>query len=111
MWVGCVTANTTLASVTAQGTADMSDAAGDKLPMSDVSIGTTNSLAGGNCNVTANQATAGSCALPTGGAAQTLLVNGTPGTTELDWQYQLNLPANQPAGSYSGGQVTFTATA
>lgn len=111
VWVGCVTTNTNLASVTAQGTAEMTDSAGDTLPMSDVSIGTTNSLVGGNCNTTANQATADSCTMPTGGAQQTLLAGGSAGTTELDWQYQLNLPANQPTGNYNGGQVTFTATA
>jgi alpha-tubulin suppressor-like RCC1 family protein len=32
------------------------------------------------------------------------------GTTELNWQYQLDLPANQPAGRYQGGVVLFTAT-
>jgi hypothetical protein len=111
VWVGCVTANTTLASVTAQGTADMKDTAGDTLPMADVAIGTTNSPAGGSCGVTAGQSSAGSCTLPSGGTSQSLLVDGAPGTSELDWQYQVNLPANQPSGSYSGGQVTFTATA
>ena len=111
VWVGCVTANTTLASVTAQGTADMTDTSGDKLPVSDVAIGTTNALSGGSCAIGANQATSGSCTLPNGGTTQTLVTDAAPGTTELDWQYQLNLPANQPTGNYTGGQVTFTATA
>ena len=35
----------------------------------------------------------------------------SPGTTEIDWQYQLDLPANQRKGTYSGGEVVFTATA
>jgi hypothetical protein len=111
VWVGCVTSNVTLASVTGAGTADMSSGA-NSLPLSNVAIGLTNSPVGGNCNVTANQSGAGSCTLPNDGAtSQTLLAGAPAGTNELDWQYQLNLPANQPVGSYTGGQVTFTATA
>jgi hypothetical protein len=116
VWVGCVTTNTELASVDAKGTNDMSDGS-TTLPLSDVSIGVTNAQAGkinggtAGCEVEAGQAGAGSCALETGGSGQTLLSGAEPGTTELNWQYQLDLPANQPVGSYTGGEVTFTATA
>jgi len=111
VWVGCVTSNVTLTSVTAAGTADMSSGA-NTLALSNVAIGLTNAPVGGSCNITANQSTAGSCSLPHDGTtSQTLLAGAPAGTNELDWQYQLNLPANQPVGNYTGGQVTFTATA
>ncbi|HEY7934294.1 MAG TPA: hypothetical protein VID48_10775, partial [Solirubrobacteraceae bacterium] len=111
VWVGCVTSNTGLASVTAQGSRSMSDGHGE-LALSDVAIGATNSPPGGQCDITAGQGGAGSCSLPVAGATlRTLIENAPAGTNELDWQYQLALPANQPLGSYSGGQVTFTATA
>lgn len=116
VWVGCVTTNTELASVEAQGTKDMSDGS-TALALSDVGIGLTNATGGqvnggtAGCEVAADQTGAGSCTLATGGAGRTLVTGADPGTTELNWQYQLNLPANQPVGSYTGGQVTFTATA
>jgi hypothetical protein len=116
VWVGCVTTNTTLASVEAAGTNNMSDVQGTLLPLSDVGIGITNAVGGeinggkAGCSVTADQSGAGACTLSTGGGGQTLVTEAGEGTTELDWQYQLNLPANQEVGSYSGGEVTFTAT-
>jgi hypothetical protein len=112
VWVGCVTSNTTLASVTAQGTSDMTDGAGATLAMSNVTIGTTNNPVGGSCNITAAASSAGVCPLPNDGStARTLVSNAPSGTNKLDFQYQLDLPANQPTGTYTGGQVTFTATA
>lgn len=116
VWVGCVTTNSTLASVAAQGTEDMKSG-GNTLALSNVSIGLTNAVSkavhGGvaGCEITANQSGAGSCTLLKNGTSQTLVTNASEGTTELNWQYQLNLPANQPVGSYTGGMVTFTATA
>jgi hypothetical protein len=116
VWVGCVTANTTLASVAAAGTTDMKSGS-NTLPLSNVAIGLTNSSAGSlnggtaGCAVTAGQSSAGSCTLESGGASRTLVSGANAGTTELDWQYQLNLPANQAIGTYTGGLVTFTATA
>ncbi len=115
VWVGCVTTNTDLTSVEAQGTKDMEDGTAT-LPLSDVAIGVTNAQAGeinggeAGCEVTAGQPNAGSCTLEAG-AGQDLVTNAAEGTTELNWQYQLDLPANQPVGTYTGGQVTFTATA
>jgi hypothetical protein len=113
VWVGCVTSNTTLASVTAAGTADMASAT-DTLPVADVNIGVTNQPGGQaptSCAITANASPSDGCSLPNNGtSSQTLVTEAPEGTTELDWQYQLNLPANQPVGSYTGGQVTFTAT-
>lgn len=115
VWVGCVTSNAPLASVVAQGTANMSDGAGNVLPIADVAIGVTNQPAGatpGSCAIASDQAQAGSCALPVDDTiVRTLVGEAPPGTTELNWQYQLNLPANQPVGSYQGGQLVFTATA
>jgi hypothetical protein len=116
VWVGCVTTNETLASVEAAGTTDMSNGS-VSLPLSDVGIGITNAEGGkihggtAGCEVSANQAELGTCTLATGGSGQTLVTGAEEGTTELNWQYQLNLPANQPVGSYTGGLVTFTATA
>lgn len=115
VWVGCVTTNTTLGSVTAQGLRDMSSS-GHVLPLSDVHIGLTNAVRrrinGGfaGCRITANQPTRGACPLPSGGSADELVTEADPGTTELNWQYQLELPANQPVGDYTGGEVIFTAT-
>lgn len=116
VWVGCVTTNEKLASVAAEGTEDMKSGS-NTLPLSDVSIGLTNAVSnkvhGGTagCEIAAGQSSAGSCTLPKNGASQTLVEGAEEGTTELNWQYQLNLPANQPVGSYTGGEVTFTATA
>ncbi len=116
VWVGCVTANTGLASVTAQGLQDMMSA-GHTLPLSDVNIGVTDAAGGrldgglAGCVVSAGQEAADDCPLPMSGSSDTLLAEASPGTSELDWQYQLNLPANQAVGSYSGGEVIFTATA
>lgn len=115
VWVGCVTTNTTLASVTAQGTKDMTSGS-NTLALSHVAIGLANSSGGklnggtAECTITAGQATAGTCTLPTGGVPSTLVSAANAGTTELEWQYQLNLPTNQPTGTYTGGVVTFTAT-
>lgn len=112
VWVGCVTANTPVASITAQGTANMADAAGDVLALSHVAIGTTNSVDGSACAITAGQQGAGGCQLTVDGQTQASLAEDLPaGTDEVDWQYQLDLPAGQQAGDYKGGQVTFTATA
>jgi virginiamycin B lyase len=116
VWVGCITTNATLTSVSAQGTADMRSGPAS-LGLSNVSIGLTNATGGqinggsARCAITAGQATADACTLPTGGRSDTLISDADAGTTELDWQYQLDLPANQPIGTYAGGQVTFTATA
>jgi hypothetical protein len=117
VWVGCVTTNTGLESVSAQGLRNMSSS-DDELPLSDIYIGLTNAskhhrLNGGiaGCVIKAGQQTPGACSLPAGGSAETLLTEADPGTTELDWQYQLELPPNQAMGSYSGGEVVFTATA
>lgn len=116
VWVGCVTANTGLASVGASGLHDLGSA-NATLPLADVNIGLTNASSGqlnggsAQCAITAGQGTADSCSLPTDGTERTLLSEANPGTTELNWQYQLNLPADQPTGTYSGGEVVFTATA
>lgn len=117
-WIGCVTANTTIASVTAEGTSNMTNGA-DVLPLSDVAIGllaakqaggtTSNGTPG--CTVSAGQTGKGGCALEVGGSPSTLLSGAKEGTTEMAWQYQPTLPENQPAGTYTGGQVTFVASA
>jgi hypothetical protein len=115
VWVGCVTTNTTLNSVAAEGTEDMKSGT-NTLPLSDVNIGLTNSTSGelhggtAGCTISPPQSSAGGCALEKNGPSQTLVSHANEGTTELNWQYQLNLPANQPVGSYTGGVVTFTAT-
>ncbi len=115
VWVGCVTANTGLASIGAQGLRDLTSAS-HTLALADVDIGLTNAsgekLNGGNagCEISAGQRSPGACALPTGGSEDTLVADAEPGTTELNWQYQLDLPANQPVGDYTGGEVIFTAT-
>jgi hypothetical protein len=110
VWVGCVTSNSGLTQVVAEGTHEMTSAT-DTLALSNVAIGVTNSAPGTACQISGNDATAGTCTLPVDGSTQRVLVQNAPrGTNEIDWQYQLNLPANQPAGSYAGGQVTFTAS-
>jgi hypothetical protein len=113
VWVGCVTTNGPLTSVSALGTKDMTSGS-NTLGLSNVSIGLTNAISkavhGGaaGCEIPAGQTSAGTCTL---GSERTLVSNASEGTTELNWQYQLDLPANQPVGSYTGGVVTFTATA
>lgn len=109
VWVGCLTTNGVLSSVTAQPTSPLTDAHGDQLPLADVAIGTTNNPAGGKCEITANQTGPGGCGL--GANPVTLLSTAGGGTSEIDWQYQLTLPAGQAPGDYTGGLVTLTATA
>ena len=109
VWVGCVTTDGVLASITAQATSGMSDPQGAVLPLADVAIGTTNSPPGGQCEIAAGQGSAGGCSLTS--APVTLLSGAGAGTSEIDWQYQLRVPANQLPGDYTGGLVTFTATA
>ena len=115
VWVGCVTSNVTLESVVAEGKANMRDGGGVVLPGSDVMLGMTNQTGGGppaGCGISQGQSQAGTCSLPVDGRTVRTLVGEEPaGTTELNWQYQLELPANQPVGSYTGGQVVFTASA
>ncbi len=115
VWVGCVTSNGPLVSVVAQGIQNMHNTAGDTLPLADVAIGITNTPGGKpstNCGITPGQPGSGSCTLPADASTVRPLVGEQPaGTTELDWQYQLSLPAGQPPGAYRGGEVVFTATA
>ena len=115
VWVGCVTSNGHLVSVVAQGEQDMTAAGGLVLPLSDVAIGVSNQPGGSaspQCAITAGQSGAGGCTLPTDGATvRELAGEASSGTTEIDWQYQLDLPADQRTGTYSGGEVIFTATA
>jgi alpha-tubulin suppressor-like RCC1 family protein len=115
VWVGCVTSSTRLASVIAQGIENLHDSAGQALPSADVAIGITNRPGGqaaAGCAITAGQAASDSCGLPDDGVTARTLVREAPaGTTELNWQYQLDLPANQPPGYYQGGEVFLTATA
>jgi hypothetical protein len=114
VWVGCVTANGALG-VSVKGIHDMTDGDGHVLPLSDVAIGVTNQPGGhapAGCAIDSDQSSSGGCTLPHDGSTNRALVNDlAPGTTELQWQYQLNLAADQPAGDYSGGTVVFTATA
>jgi hypothetical protein len=114
VWVGCVTTNGALG-VSAQAVHDMTDGDGHVLPLSDVAIGLTNQPGGhapAGCAIDPDQSSSGGCTLPHDGSTSRALVNDlAPGTTELQWQYQLNLAADQPAGDYSGGTVVFTATA
>jgi hypothetical protein len=97
VWVGCVTSNTALNSVVARAVADMKDAKGDVLLAGDVSIGITNQPGGldpAGCAIRAGQSASDSCQLPNDGATTRTLVGEVPaGTTELNWQYQLELPA------------------
>jgi hypothetical protein len=112
VWVGCVTSTGALAQVTAQGTANMADGTGDVLPLADVAIGTVDNPPGAGCEITRGQGRAGTCTLPVDGTTvRTLASSGSAGTTEIDWQYQPDLPPDQAAGTYTGGQVTLTATA
>lgn len=116
VWVGCVTTNTGLAGVTARGLRDLTSE-NHVLPLGDVSIGITNAQEGtinggiAGCSISSDQQSSDGCPLPAGGSQETLLTEADPGTTELNWQYQLDLPANQSQGSYSGGEVILTATA
>ena len=115
VWVGCLTSNGPLLSISVQGVQNMTDSSGGTLALSDVAIGVTNNPGGETplgCAISPGQSQTGACTLPVGGSTVRSLVGEVPaGTTELDWQYQLTLPANQPTGTYSGGEVLFTATA
>ncbi len=106
VWVGCVTANSPSATLVASGLHNMT-AGADTLPLSDVSIGVTNdtgSAWAGSCDVGANYWADNGCRLPVDGTTSQVLAASLPfGTSDVEWQYALTLPANQPEGSYTGG--------
>jgi hypothetical protein len=110
---GCVTSNASGWSVTATGTAPMSDptcigCASAEIPNSALVIGVTST--GGNGGSSQCTGTTGTvpCSLD---VSRTLLSGATStNTSGPSYHYVLNVPANQPSGTYTGGQVTFTAS-
>lgn len=125
VWTLCVTANNPV-TITASGTNDLSDGNpsgtnGGIIPIGKVAIGTVSSNTGDTAVLSAPGFALASGALGGGSyltAPVTLAAGSYPaahgidpaGLTEVDYQYGLDLPANQDAGSYTGGLVTFTAT-
>jgi hypothetical protein len=112
-FTGCVTSNASGWSVTALGTAPMSDAtcigcAGAEIPNSALFIANDPSVpntTGGTSNCTSSTT---SCSLD---VSRTVLSGATSTTTSgFSYYYALAVPANQPGGTYTGGQVTFTAS-
>ena len=109
-FTGCVRSNATW-SVSAEGTQAMSDGAGNTIPNSNLRVRVTTAAPGAN-NATACDTFEDNCTL---GQARTLFTGanasntGNP-TRNFSYQYRLSMPEDQAAGSYSGGQVTFTAT-
>ena len=109
-FTGCVTSNASDWSVTAGGTAAMTDPFAttgtvSTIPNSAVMINVTSTGGTGG----SSQCTVGSfCPLD---VAWTVLSGATAtNTSGFSYHYALNVPANQPAGTYTGGQVTFTAS-
>jgi hypothetical protein len=96
-------------------TANTANELADNLGLDPVSLadplvanGTT-SCSGSTCTLDAprtivDNASANTIGLPVGGTDVSLL-GGL-----FAWQYALDVPDDQPAGTYNGGQVTFTAT-
>jgi hypothetical protein len=109
-FTGCVTSNASGWSVTAGGTAPMTDpsapvgTAGSTIPNSAVAINVADvGGTGGTSNCTVNL-----CSL----ALENIVLSGatSTATSGFSYAYALNVPANQPTGTYTGGQVTFTAS-
>jgi hypothetical protein len=102
-FTGCVTSNASGWSVTAGGTAAMTSA-GTLIPNSAVAIEVTSTGGTGG----ASSCALGLCTLD---LANTVLSGATSTSTSgFSYHYALNVPANQPTGTYTGGQVTFTAS-
>jgi hypothetical protein len=103
-FTGCVTSNASPWSVTAAGTAAMTSA-GAVIPNSAVSI---NATSAGGTGGTTPCVTGTLCSLD---VAHVVLSGATSTSNSgFSYSYALNVPANQPAGTYTGGQVTFTAS-
>jgi hypothetical protein len=112
-FTGCVTSNASGWSVTAAGTNAMtnptapSGTAGSFIPNSAVVLNVTS--AAGMASP-CGPGVPPPCSLDVSGG-RTLLGGATStSTTGFSYRYDLNVPANQPAGTYTGGQVTFTAS-
>ena len=108
---GCVSSNASW-SVAAEGTQAMSNGT-DTIANSNIKIRLTSAAPGANNTSTqACDAFTDDCHL---GASRTLFTGANASNTgnplrKFSYEYQLNMPADQAAGSYSGGQVTFTAS-
>lgn len=97
---GCVTAATPL-SVSAIGTTAMTKGS-DTYPLSAVSFGMIGTPPGG---------TLGCTQICTLDVSRTLFTGATAGTVPVYYGYRFKTPSAQPVGSYTGGVVTFTASA
>jgi hypothetical protein len=109
-FTGCVTSNASNWSVTAAGTAamvggvDPSTGTPSTIPNSAVAINVTSTAGTGG----SSQCTASLCSLD---LANSVLSGATStGTSGFSYNYALNVPTGQPTGTYTGGQVTFTAS-
>jgi hypothetical protein len=106
-FTGCVTSNASGWSVTAAGTAAMNAGGPTSLiPNSAVVINAALS-AGGTVEGGTTPCAAALCPLD---VPRTVLTYGATSTTGFSYHYDLNVPASQSAGTYTGGQVTFTAS-
>ena len=107
-FTGCVRSNAAW-SVAAQGTTAMSNGT-DTIPNSAIKIRLTNPAPGAN-NATVCDAFEDNCTLD---SSRTLFTganaSASSNTRNFSYAYRLAMPEDQPAGSYSGGQVTFTAS-
>jgi hypothetical protein len=108
-FTGCVTSNASGWSVTAAGTSEMFDPTStNTIPNSALFIANDPSVpntTGGTSNCTGSTT---SCSLD---VSRTVLSGATSTSNSgFSYYYALAVPANQPAGTYTGGQVTFTAS-
>lgn len=107
-FTGCIRSNAAW-SVAAEGTAAMTNGT-ETIPNSNLRIRVTSTPAGAG-NGTVCDTFDDSCTLE---QSRTLFTgaNASPGnsTRSFSYAYRLSMPEGQPAGSYTGGQVTFTAS-
>ena len=107
-FTGCVRSNAVW-SVAAEGTTAMSNGA-ETIPNSSLKIRLTSAAPGAN-NATVCDTFDDDCTL---GTSRTLFTganaSASSNTRNFSYQYRLTMPADQAAGSYTGGQVTFTAS-
>jgi hypothetical protein len=103
-FTGCVTSNKKWSVAAVQSAPLVSDNDGSTIPASNLVIQTVNPGSGSTVVCGASNTT---CTLD---AAQNLFTLADKTAQQFDYRYVLTIPAGATGGTYSGGQVTFTAS-
>lgn len=103
-FTGCVSSNKKWSVAAVQSAPLTSDNDGSTIPASDLVVQTVNAGTGSTVVCGASNTT---CTLD---ATQNLFTLADRTAQQFDYRYRLTIPAGATGGTYSGGQVTFTAS-